>query len=202
MAEVSAKPNFPSARASRRWWPGRRLVLSAGLALAMTAAGAAAGTAGTATARTAGPASPPGHLQYPTCPRTSQGNTQGMQTLATSYAVNARSFMVAMKKADAGPPERGARHDEHLRPGGRAGLPVPTARRARGPGLPQHQHQLGQDGDLQSRPPLSGQLRTWTYSTGNQNPANSKIVQGTLSASSAAGGISLPPASLVILQSS
>src|SRR6185437_12736109 len=60
MTEVSAKPNFPSARASRRRRPGRRAVLSAGLALAMTAASAAA--AGTAAARTAGPASPPGHL--------------------------------------------------------------------------------------------------------------------------------------------
>jgi len=49
--------------------------------------------------------------------------------------------------------------------------------------------------------PLSGQLRTWTYSAGNQNPANSNIVQGTASASSLAGGISLPPESMVILQS-
>jgi len=50
--------------------------------------------------------------------------------------------------------------------------------------------------------PLSGQLRTWTYSAGNQNRANSNIVQGTASASSLAGGISLPPESMVILQSS
>jgi hypothetical protein len=49
---------------------------------------------------------------------------------------------------------------------------------------------------------LSGQLRTWTYSAGNQNPANSNIVQGTASASSLARGISLPPESMVILQSS
>ena len=50
--------------------------------------------------------------------------------------------------------------------------------------------------------PLSGQLRTWTYSAGNQNPSNSNIVQGTASASSLAHGISLPPESMVILQSS
>jgi hypothetical protein len=50
--------------------------------------------------------------------------------------------------------------------------------------------------------PLSGQLRTWTYSAGNQNQANSNIVHGTASASSLAGGISLPPESMVILQSS
>jgi hypothetical protein len=50
--------------------------------------------------------------------------------------------------------------------------------------------------------PLSGQLRTWTYSAGNQNAANSNIVQGAATASSVASGISLPPESLVILQSS
>ena len=66
MAEVSAKPNFPSTRASRRWRPDRQATACpAGLALAMTAAGAAAGTAGTATAGTAAPASPPGHLLSP-----------------------------------------------------------------------------------------------------------------------------------------
>ena len=40
MAEVSAKPDFRSARAHRRRRPGRRAVLSAGLTLAMTAAAA------------------------------------------------------------------------------------------------------------------------------------------------------------------
>jgi hypothetical protein len=50
--------------------------------------------------------------------------------------------------------------------------------------------------------PLSGQLRTWTYSAGNQNQANSNIVQGTASAASLAPGISLPPESMVILESS
>ena len=47
--------------------------------------------------------------------------------------------------------------------------------------------------------PLSGQLRTWTYSAGHQNASNSNIVQGTASASSLAHGISLPPESMVIL---
>jgi hypothetical protein len=50
--------------------------------------------------------------------------------------------------------------------------------------------------------PLSGQLRTWTYSAGNQDRANSNIVQDTASASSLARGISLPPESMVILESS
>jgi hypothetical protein len=552
MTEVSVKPNFPSARASRRRRPGRRAVLSAGLALAMTAASAAA--AGTAAARTAGPASPPGHLlsslalglntapwdrayaantsagggadviqpllkaadigllhygggayadyydwqtntdiqtciwgnpfgsftgapfpydttapftgascdrtgalpfdrfasqakaigaqsfvtvnygsgtpaeaaawvshaaggvalweignenygcwevnnwlakapanfkgykpadteivnghgTYPTCPRTSQGNTQGMQTLATSYAVNARSFMVAMKKADpavrigvpwdfpssvlgASVPDNTVWNntvlgqdsqyvsfvDAHYYPfvfhgatgGGnpsvqqvlQALMSVPslygqisTALAASDPGARVVIGETGVSNNMttiactptgalfaagdvlswlaagaqsvdwwdmnnysrtsakcpnpdyamfsassppvaqtpyygyllasmlaqpnatlatmstsdpadvlayQSRlpggrealaflntntssaktvtfspgTPLSGQLRTWTYSAGNQNAANSKIVQGTATASSVASGISLPPESLVILQSS
>ncbi len=49
--------------------------------------------------------------------------------------------------------------------------------------------------------PLSGQLRTWTYSAGNQNATSSNIVQGTATASSLAHGVSLPPASMVILES-
>jgi hypothetical protein len=35
-----------------------------------------------------------------TCPQTSQGDATGTQMLATSYAVNARSFLLAMKDAD------------------------------------------------------------------------------------------------------
>jgi hypothetical protein len=48
--------------------------------------------------------------------------------------------------------------------------------------------------------PLSGQLRTWTYSAGNQNATNSAIVQGTASSPSLAHGITLPPESMVILE--
>lgn len=38
--------------------------------------------------------------ENPTCPQTTQGNAQGTQTLATSYAVNALKFLRAMKEAD------------------------------------------------------------------------------------------------------
>lgn len=48
--------------------------------------------------------------------------------------------------------------------------------------------------------PLSGQLRTWTYSAGNQNATNSNIVQGTAGSSSFAHGITLPPESMTILE--
>jgi hypothetical protein len=50
------------------------------------------------------------------------------------------------------------------------------------------------------RLPLQGQLKTWTYSAANQNATNSTIVQGTASASSLASGITLPPESMVILE--
>jgi hypothetical protein len=50
------------------------------------------------------------------------------------------------------------------------------------------------------RAPLFGTLKTWSYSAGNQNSTNSNIVTGTTSASSVAGGITLPPESMTILQ--
>jgi len=50
--------------------------------------------------------------------------------------------------------------------------------------------------------PLTGELHTWTYSAGNQNATDSTIVQGTVSASSLADGITLPAESMVILESS
>jgi hypothetical protein len=49
--------------------------------------------------------------------------------------------------------------------------------------------------------PLSGQLQTWTYSAGNQNATNSNIIQGTMSARALSQGITLPPESMVILES-
>jgi hypothetical protein len=50
--------------------------------------------------------------------------------------------------------------------------------------------------------PLSGRLRTWSYSAGTQNANDSDIVLGTASASSLASGISLPPESMTILETS
>ena len=47
---------------------------------------------------------------------------------------------------------------------------------------------------------LSGQLRTITYDAGDQNAADSNMVQGTASASSLAHGINLPAESMVVLE--
>jgi hypothetical protein len=49
--------------------------------------------------------------------------------------------------------------------------------------------------------PLSGELRTWTYSAGNQNATDSAISQGTAAASSLARGITLPAESMVVVES-
>lgn len=47
---------------------------------------------------------------------------------------------------------------------------------------------------------LLGTLRTWSYSAGNQNSANSNIVTGTAPAASFAHGITLPAESLTVLE--
>jgi hypothetical protein len=41
-----------------------------------------------------------GVYENPTCPQTTEGNAAGTQTLATSYAVNAKQFLRAMNAAD------------------------------------------------------------------------------------------------------
>ena len=41
-----------------------------------------------------------GVYENPTCPQVTEGDAAGTQTLATSYADNARQFLTAMKKAD------------------------------------------------------------------------------------------------------
>ena len=48
--------------------------------------------------------------------------------------------------------------------------------------------------------PLLGTLRTWSYSAGNQNSANSNIVTGTAPVASFAHGITLPAESMTILE--
>jgi hypothetical protein len=48
--------------------------------------------------------------------------------------------------------------------------------------------------------PLFGTLRTWSYSAGNQNAANSNIITGTAPATSFAHGSTLPAESLTVLE--
>ena len=44
------------------------------------------------------------------------------------------------------------------------------------------------------------QLKTWTYSAGDQNASNSQIVQGTMDASALRTGVVLPPEPMVVLE--
>jgi hypothetical protein len=53
---------------------------------------------------------------------------------------------------------------------------------------------------LHPSPALTGTLRTWTYSAGRQNPADSEIVTGTEPAASVASGITVPAESVLVLQ--
>ena len=48
---------------------------------------------------------------------------------------------------------------------------------------------------------LTGDLSTETYSAGNQNAANTKIVDGTATAGAIAGGVTLPAESILVLKS-
>jgi hypothetical protein len=50
------------------------------------------------------------------------------------------------------------------------------------------------------RAPLLGTLRTWSYSAGYQNSADSNIITGTAPATSFAHGITLPAESPTILE--
>ena len=47
---------------------------------------------------------------------------------------------------------------------------------------------------------LAGTLSTRTYSAGNQNAANTKIVTGTTTAGAVAGGVTLPAESILVLE--
>jgi hypothetical protein len=74
-----------------------------------------------------------------TCPQTVQGAATGTQTLATSYAVNARPFLLAMKDAD---------------PSAQIGVPWAFGNDVGGAAVPDNSEWndtvLGQDGDLVS----------------------------------------------------
>src|SRR5579875_412299 len=72
-----------------------------------------------------------------TCPQTVQGDATGTQTLATSYALNARPFLLAMKDAD---------------PSAQIGVPWAFGNNVGGAAVPDSSEWddtvLGQDGDL------------------------------------------------------
>ena len=119
-----------------------------------------------------------GHGTYPTCPQTTQGKAQGMQTLATSYAVNARSFMVAMKKAD---------------PAARIGVPWDFGPSVLGSAVPDNAEWndtvLGQDGPYVSFVDAHYYPFVFHGATGHGNPTDQQVLQALMSVPSLYGQI-------------
>src|ERR1022692_1047792 len=111
-----------------------------------------------------------GVFENPTCPQVTQGNAAGTQTLATSYAVNARAFLQAMKNAD---------------PRARIGVPWAFSSDVPGASVPDNSEWnntvLGQDGryirfvDAHYYPFFFG------GSTGGSNPTDQQVLQSLMS---------------------
>ena len=105
-----------------------------------------------------------------TCPQTVQGDATGTQTLATSYAVNARPFMLAMKEAD---------------PSAQIGVPWAFGNGVGGAAVPDNSEWndtvLGQDGDLVSFVDAHYYPFSFYGSTGGTNPSDHQVLQALMS---------------------
>jgi hypothetical protein len=105
-----------------------------------------------------------------TCPQTTQGSAQGTQTLATSYAVNARSFMVAMKQAD---------------PAAQIGVPWAFDSSVTGASVPDNTEWndtvLGQDGRYVSFVDAHYYPFGFGGATGGSNPTDQQVLQSLMS---------------------
>jgi hypothetical protein len=110
-----------------------------------------------------------GVYENPTCPQVTQGDAKGTQTLATSYAVNARAFLIAMKKAD---------------PAARIGVPWAFGSAVSGASVPDNTEWnntvLGQDGryigfvDAHYYPFFFG------GATGGSNPSDQQVLRALM----------------------
>jgi hypothetical protein len=111
-----------------------------------------------------------GVYENPTCPQVTQGNEAGTQTLATSYAVNARPFMIAMKKADPLAP---------------IGAPWAFGSQVAGAAVPDNSEWndtvLGQDGKLISFVDAHYYPFYFGGSTGGSNPTDQQVLQALMS---------------------
>ena len=105
-----------------------------------------------------------------TCPQTIQGSAQGTQTLATSYAVNARNFMVAMKQAD---------------PAAQIGVPWAFDSSVTGASVPDNTEWndtvLGQDGRYVSFVDAHYYPFGFGGATGGSNPTDQQVLQSLMS---------------------
>lgn len=103
---------------------------------------------------------------YSTCPQATQGNAAGTQTLASSYAANARPFMAAMKQAS---------------PSARIGVPWAFPDEVAGAGVPDNSEWndtvLGQDGKYIGFVDAHYYPFDFAGSTGGANPTDQQVLQ-------------------------
>lgn len=105
-----------------------------------------------------------------TCPQTTQGDAAGTQTLATSYAVNARPFLLAMKDAD---------------PWAQIGVPWAFGSAVAGAMVPDNTEWnntvLGQDGNLIGFVDAHYYPFGFSGATGGSNPTDQQVLQALMS---------------------
>jgi hypothetical protein len=110
-----------------------------------------------------------GVTENATCPQVTQGNAAGTQTLATSYATNARAFMQAMKAAD---------------PAARIGVPWAFGSDVTGASVPDNSEWnntvLGQDGRYISFVDAHFYPFGFGGATGGSNPTDQQVLQSLM----------------------
>lgn len=111
-----------------------------------------------------------GVVENVTCPQVTQGNAAGTQTLATSYAANARQFLVAMKKAG---------------PSAQIGVPWAFGSDVAGASVPDNTEWnntvLGQDGRYIGFVDAHYYPFGFSGSTGGSNPTDQQVLQSLMS---------------------
>jgi hypothetical protein len=111
-----------------------------------------------------------GVTENATCPQVTQGDAAGTQTLATSYATNARAFMRTMKAAD---------------PAARIGVPWAFGSDVAGASVPDNSEWnntvLGQDGRYISFVDAHYYPFGFSGATGGSNPTDQQVLQSLMS---------------------
>jgi hypothetical protein len=119
-----------------------------------------------------------GVYENPTCPQVTEGDAAGTQTLATSYAVNARQFLLAMKAAD---------------PVARIGVPWAFGSEVPGASVPDNSEWnntvLGTDGRYVSFVDAHYYPFYFSGATGGANPTDQQVLQSLLAVPSLYGEI-------------
>lgn len=107
-----------------------------------------------------------GVYENPTCPQTTEGDAAGTQTLATSYAVNAKQFLIAMKAAD---------------PAAQIGVPWAFGSNVPGASVPDNSEWnntvLGADGSYASFVDAHYYPFSFSGGTGGANPTDQQVLQ-------------------------